>query len=81
MPKLDPGEWLDEPSLAPCSSFKEDTRTEEEKVIDRLSGTRRFYVDFASWSVEAKDEHEATLIAEQKLRNGERPEICEVAVE
>ncbi len=52
--------------------------TDKEEVVERLLGTKEFYVDFESWHIKARDKEHAYQKAKDMLKEGEIPKIIEV---
>lgn len=48
---------------------------DKEEVVDKLLGTKEYYVDFNSWHIEAIDRDDALKKAKKMIDDGEFPEI------
>jgi hypothetical protein len=55
--------------------------TPEEIAKRRVGKKKEYYIDFESWTIIASSEMDAERQAEERLRNGEKPDIVGIEAE
>lgn len=52
--------------------------TDKQAVVNKLVGTKSYYIDFDCWIVDAGSKDEAWDIVQERIKQGECPDVVDV---